>query len=143
MKTMKINSKTDDTKVKLNLSLIELKVLYNACVDILDRAPEMLSYRKAADSLKEALSTHNRKTDYDNKMDLYMITNIALWLGEAAEYVQDNYVEWYLEDGREVSIKLDTKEVYLINFGDDVVYWGVKGILESRDFIVYDAFKEN
>ena len=141
MKTMKINSKTDDTKVKLNLSLIELKVLYNACVDILDRAPEMLSYRKAADSLKDALSTHNRKTD--NKMDLYLITNIAIWLKDTAEFVEDNYVEWYLEDGREVSIKLDTKEAYLVNFLGDIEYWAVRGILESRDFVVHEAFKEN
>lgn len=52
MKHILLDSKTNENSIDLNLDLQDIKILYNACIDILDKHPEMISYKKVARKLK-------------------------------------------------------------------------------------------
>ena len=52
MKHILLNSATNETYVDLTLYLEDVKILYNACVDILNEHPEMIGYRRTAEKLK-------------------------------------------------------------------------------------------
>ena len=52
MKHILLNSATNETNVDLTLYLEDIKILYNACVDILNEHPEMIGYRRTAKKLK-------------------------------------------------------------------------------------------
>ena len=47
----KLNPKTDYTYVDMTLYLQDVKVLYNACVDISTQYPEMIGYKKIMEKL--------------------------------------------------------------------------------------------
>ena len=47
----KLNPKTDYTLVDMTLYLQDVKVLYNACVDISNQYPEMIGYQKIMEKL--------------------------------------------------------------------------------------------
>ena len=48
--------KEDNTKnVSIVLTMEEIKILHNACVDILNLHPEMVSYQKAQESLEDII----------------------------------------------------------------------------------------
>ena len=47
----KLNPKTDYTYVDMTLYLQDVKVLYNACVDISNQYPEMIGYQKIMEKL--------------------------------------------------------------------------------------------
>ena len=51
-------NKEDNLNVMFNLNIGELKILYNACVDILNRHPEMISYRNVAEKLEQVILNH-------------------------------------------------------------------------------------
>ena len=47
----KLNKQTDEIPVEMVMSLQDVKVLYNACVDINKQFPEMIGYTKLAEKL--------------------------------------------------------------------------------------------
>jgi hypothetical protein len=55
MEHILLNSDTNKTYVDLTLYLEDVKILYNACVDILNEHPEMIGYRRTAEKLKMVL----------------------------------------------------------------------------------------
>ena len=52
MKHILIKFETDYKNVDLTLHLSDVKILYNACVDILNDTPEMISYGQVAEKLR-------------------------------------------------------------------------------------------
>lgn len=55
MKHIKIDVKTDYSIISLKLPIMDLKILYNACIDIINEHPSMSGYTDTAIKLKEAL----------------------------------------------------------------------------------------
>ena len=51
MEYKKLNKQTDEIPVEMVISLQDVKVLYNACVDINKQFPEMIGYTKLAEKL--------------------------------------------------------------------------------------------
>ena len=51
MKHKLLNPDTNYDYVDVTLYLQDVKILYNACVDILNRHPEMIGYRQTAEKL--------------------------------------------------------------------------------------------
>lgn len=51
MEYKKLNKQTDEIPVEMVMSLQDVKVLYNACVDINKSFPEMIGYTKLAEKL--------------------------------------------------------------------------------------------
>ena len=57
MKSRKLNSKTDQNSVNITLDLGEIKILHNACVDILNDYPEMIGYKRVRNKLKTIIDS--------------------------------------------------------------------------------------
>ncbi len=55
MKHILLDSETNYEMVGLNLYVSDVKILYNACVDILNEHPEMIAYDNVAKKLKLVL----------------------------------------------------------------------------------------
>ena len=52
MEYRKLNPETDSVQVVLTLPVHELKILYNACVDITNEFPQMDGYARVAEKLQ-------------------------------------------------------------------------------------------
>jgi len=62
----KLNPKTDYTYVDMTLYLQDVKVLYNACVDINKQFPEMVGYIRLAEKLQLVIDEKEQNyTDVD------------------------------------------------------------------------------
>jgi hypothetical protein len=61
---MKLDPQTNKQYVDMTLYLEDVKILYNACVDILNKHPEMIGYKRTADKLEMVIADH-----YTNQME--------------------------------------------------------------------------
>ena len=61
MEYRKLDPQTDYTYVDMTLYLQDVKVLYNACVDISNQYPEMIGYQKIMEKLVLVID------EFDNK----------------------------------------------------------------------------
>ena len=55
MERVLLDPNTNYKYVDMTLYLQDVKILYNACLDILDEHPEMIGYKKTAEKLKLVL----------------------------------------------------------------------------------------
>lgn len=60
MEHIKLNPIEDYTYVDMTLYLQDVKILYNACVDILNEYPEMIGYENTAKKLLMVLEQHKK-----------------------------------------------------------------------------------
>jgi len=66
MEYKKLNKQTDEIPVEMVMSLQEVKVLYNACVDINKQFPEMIGYTRLAEKLQLIIDEKEQNyTDVD------------------------------------------------------------------------------
>lgn len=66
MEYRKLNKQTDLTSVDMTLYLQDVKVLYNACVDINKSFPEMIGYTRLAEKLQLIIDEKEQNyTDVD------------------------------------------------------------------------------
>jgi hypothetical protein len=66
MEYRKLNTETNLTPVDMTLYLQDVKVLYNACVDINKQFPEMIGYTKLAEKLQLIIDEKEQNyTDVD------------------------------------------------------------------------------
>ena len=62
----KLNKQTDEIPVEMVMSLQDVKVLYNACVDINKQFPEMIGYTNLAEKLQVIIDEKEQNyTDVD------------------------------------------------------------------------------
>ena len=79
----------------------------------------------------------------NNKLDVWMISRVTLFLNESISGTQDNLVEWFLNDGSEVLINFDNKEIGFVNWvGDDKTYYSIVGVAMMAGFTTHDYFTE-
>jgi hypothetical protein len=55
MKHIQIKQKSRDQIIDLKLPLIDVTILYNACIDVIKKYPSMIGYRDAAVKLKQII----------------------------------------------------------------------------------------
>lgn len=139
--------KDENSFVELNLSVLDTKMLYNACVDILDAVPEMIGYKRVAKDLKKKLDSHEKGgcgcLKKDAELDLWLITNISIWLNEPAELQNDGSILWSLIDGTEIILNPETKECLFVNSVMDTrEYFAISGIVQTRGYVVEDAYTD-
>lgn len=78
-----------------------------------------------------------------NKLDVWMISRVSAFLGQGIDTQMDNFVEWYLNDGSQVCINFNTKEVVFVDWvGDDKTYYSIVGLASMADFTSHDAYIE-
>jgi hypothetical protein len=79
----------------------------------------------------------------NNKLDVWVISRVSVFLNESISGTQGNLVEWFLNDGSEVLINFDTKEIGFVNWiGDDKTYFSIIGVGLSQGFTTHDYFTE-
>ncbi len=64
-KSLDFTSDIDTTRVDLQLSLGDLKILHNACVDIVRRHPDMISYANLIPVLGMVIDDHVYSAEHD------------------------------------------------------------------------------
>ena len=78
-----------------------------------------------------------------NKLDVWMISRVSAFLGQGIDTQMDNFVEWYMNDGSQVAINFNTKEVVFVDWvGDDKTYYSIVGLASMADFTTHDAYTE-
>ena len=58
MEHILLNSETNHNYVDMTLYLQDVKILHNACVDILSKHPEMIGYRNVMEKLRMVIEDH-------------------------------------------------------------------------------------
>ncbi len=82
----------------------------------------------------------------ENKLDVWMISQISAFLGEQIGIQQGNMVGWYPENHRgvmEVHLDFDKKELGFVDWvGDTKTYYSLVGIAMIAGFTTEDYFTE-
>jgi hypothetical protein len=79
----------------------------------------------------------------EKQLDLWMISRVSAFLGQGIDTQMDNFVEWYMNDGSQVVINFNTKEVVFVDWvGDDKTYYSIVGLASMSDFTTHDAYTE-
>jgi hypothetical protein len=61
MEPILLDPNTNYDYVDMTLYLQDVKILHNACVDILNECPEMIGYRRVAEKLRMVIENANNK----------------------------------------------------------------------------------
>jgi hypothetical protein len=64
-KPLDFNSSIDTTYVDMQLTLGDVKILYNSCVDIVNRHPEMIGYQSLIVKLGMVIDDHVFHAQHD------------------------------------------------------------------------------
>ncbi len=56
-----LTSNSNDVQVNLTLTLGQIKILHNACIDILNEYPEIISYQEVQKNLNEIIIDVSKK----------------------------------------------------------------------------------
>jgi hypothetical protein len=142
MKHIKIDFENDKVETTLKLPLEELKMLYNACVDILNDHPNMTGYRRTATKLRAVIDGESFEDGghQKNNIDLWLVSNISIWAGEPA-YQENERIIWMLENGSEIMIDTETDDAFFTDWtGDMKSYFAISGILMTRGYEIHDMF---
>jgi hypothetical protein len=64
-KPLDFNSSIDTTYVDMELTLGDVKILYNTCVDIVNEHPEMIGYQRLIVKLGMVIDDHVYSAEHD------------------------------------------------------------------------------
>jgi hypothetical protein len=53
----------DEREINIKLEMVDLKILHNACVDILRELPEMIGYHRVQIKLNEIIKTNQHENN--------------------------------------------------------------------------------
>ena len=56
-----LTSNSNDVQVSLTLTLGQMKILHNACIDILNQYPEMIGYQEVQKNLNQVIIDVSKK----------------------------------------------------------------------------------
>ena len=78
-----------------------------------------------------------------NKMDIWVISNVSAFLGQGIDTQMGDSVYWYLDNGSQLEIDSNEKEIKFIDWvGDTKTYFAIVGLASSRNFTTGDYFTE-
>ena len=78
-----------------------------------------------------------------NKMDIWVISNVSVFLAQSIDTEMGDSVYWYLNDGSELEIDFDEKEIKFIDWvGDTKTYFAIVGLASSKSFTTNDYFTD-
>ena len=78
-----------------------------------------------------------------NKLDVWMISRVSVFLNETVGATQGELAVWYMNDGSEVVIDFDNKEIKMVDWvGDDKTYYSIVGVGAMAGFETNDYFTE-
>lgn len=78
-----------------------------------------------------------------NKMDIWVISNVSVFLGQSIDTEMGDSVYWYLNDGSQLEIDFDEREIKFIDWvGDTKTYFAIVGLASSYNFTTNDYFTD-
>ena len=78
-----------------------------------------------------------------NKMDIWVISNVSAFLGQGIDTQRGDSVYWYLDNGSQLEIDSNEKEIKFIDWvGDTKTYFAIVGLASSHNFTTNDYFTE-
>ena len=78
-----------------------------------------------------------------NKMDIWVISNVSAFLGQGIDTQMGDSVYWYLDNGSQLEIDSNEKEIKFIDWvGDTKTYFAIVGLASSNNFTTNDYFTE-
>jgi capsid portal protein len=78
-----------------------------------------------------------------NKMDIWVISNVSAFLGQGIDTQMGDSVYWYLDNGSQLEIDSNEKEIKFIDWvGDTKTYFAIVGLASSYNFTTNDYFTE-
>jgi hypothetical protein len=67
-----------------------------------------------------------------NKMDIWVISNVSAFLGQGIDTQMGDSVYWYLDNGSQLEIDSNEKEIKFIDWvGDTKTYFAIVGLASS------------
>ena len=79
----------------------------------------------------------------NNKLDVFMISRVSVFLNQEVGCIQGNLVVWYMNDGSEVVIDFGNKEIQFVDWvGDDKTYFSIVGVGSMSGFTSDDYFTD-
>ena len=78
-----------------------------------------------------------------NKLDVWMISQISVFLGQSIDTVQGNSVYWLLDNDSQIELDFDENELKFIDWiSDDKTYFAIVGLVKSRHMETFDYFTD-
>jgi len=78
-----------------------------------------------------------------SKLDVWVISRISVFLNESIGGEQGSIVEWYMNDGSQIQIDFDRKEINFIDWvGDDKTYYSIVGVASMAEFTTNDCYTD-
>jgi len=75
------------------------------------------------------------------QMDVWMVSRVSVFLNETVGSTQGELAVWYMNDGSEVVIDFDKKEIKMVDWvGDDKTYYSIVGVGTMAGFVTNDYF---
>ena len=82
-----------------------------------------------------------------NKLDVWMISRVSAFLGAQIDATTDDFVIWYVENGKglsEIHLDFSKKELGFVNWvGDDKTYYSLVGVAMMAGFTTEDYYNED
>ena len=79
----------------------------------------------------------------ENKLDVWMISRISVFLSQTIGSSQGDRFAWFLDDGSEVLINFDSKQLGFVDWvGDDKTYYSLVGVAMMAGFTTEDYFTD-
>lgn len=76
-------------------------------------------------------------------MDIWVISNVSVFLGQSIDTEMGDSVYWYLNDGSQLEIDFDEREIKFIDWvGDTKTYFAIVGLASSYNLTTNDYFTD-
>jgi hypothetical protein len=77
----------------------------------------------------------------EKQLDLWMISRVSAFLGQGIDTEMNDLVSWMMNDGSQVSIRFNERELKFIDWvGDDKTYYSLVGVASMSGFTTEDYF---
>jgi hypothetical protein len=77
------------------------------------------------------------------QIDVWMVSRVSVFLNESIGSTQGELAVWYMNDGSEVVIDFDKKEIKMVDWiGDDKTYYSIVGVGTMAGFETNDYYTD-
>jgi hypothetical protein len=77
------------------------------------------------------------------QLDVWVITRVAIFVGQAIDSQMDCCAYWYLNDDSKIEVDCKKKEIRFVDWvGDDKTYYSIVGVAASAGYEYGDYFTE-
>jgi len=78
-----------------------------------------------------------------NKLDVWVISRVSVFLNESIHSEQNYSVFWYFDDGSAVEVDCQKREINFIDWlGDDKTYYSIVGVAAMSDYTTNDCYTD-